>query len=267
MTILYAFGCGADGFTPSGGVVMDQAGDLFGAAYGGGSINEGNVFKLTPDGVESVFHSFVGHGDDGAYPVAGLIMDKKGNLFGTTYGGGAADLGTVFKIKPDGTETVLYSFKGGSDGASPFASLAADTSGNLYGTTWGGGGAGCNGNGCGTVFKVTRGGTETVLHSFAGGSDGFGPYGGVVVDKDGNVYGSTSYGGGSGCSGNGCGIIFKLTPDGTKSDLHVFSGDDGARPSANLIADKKYNLYGSTFDGGGSGCGGGGCGVVFKIKQ
>src|SRR4029077_11093102 len=157
-----------------------------------------------------------------AYPVAGLIADKRGNLFGTTYGGGDADLGAVFKLNPRGKETVLYSFKGGSDGANPFAKLIADASGNLYGTTWAGGGSGCNGNGCGTVFSVAQDGTEAVLHSFAGGSDGFGPYAGVLADADGNLYGSTLYGGGSGCSGNGCGIVFKLAPDGTKTNLHDF---------------------------------------------
>ena len=266
VTVLYAFQCGIDGFTPSGGVVMDADGNLYGTVYGGGAANRGAVFKLTPDGTESVVHSFTG-GVDGAYPVGGVIADKKGNFYGTTYGGGDADLGTVFKLRPNRKETVLYSFKGGTDGATPFSGLVTDSSKNLYGTTWGGGGNGCNGNGCGTVFRIAQDGTETVLHSFAGGNDGFGLYGGVAVDKGSNVYGSTSYGGGSGCSGNGCGIVFKIAADGTKTDLHAFSGDDGARPSADLTADKKGSLYGTTFDGGGSGCGGSGCGVAFKIKQ
>ena len=265
-TVLYAFKCRPDGFTPNGGLVMDSAGNLYGTTYGGGDTNQGAVFKLAPDGTETISYSFQG-GSDAAYPDAGLIMDKKGNLFGTTYGGGDAALGTVFKLSPKGKETVLYSFKGGSDGANPFAKLISDSSGNLYGTTWAGGGSGCNGNGCGTVFSVAQDGSEKVLHSFAGGSDGFGPYAGVAADTNGNLYGTTLYGGGNGCSGNGCGLVFKLAPDGTKTDLHDFSGDDGSRPSANFIADKKGNLFGTTFDGGGSGCGGGGCGVVFKIKN
>lgn len=265
-TVLYAFKCRPDGFTPNGGLVMDSAGNLYGTTYGGGAPNQGTVFKLAPDRTETILYSFLG-GRDAAYPVPGLITDKKGNLFGTTYGGGDAALGTIFKLSPKGKEAVLYSFKGGSDGANPFAKLTADASGNLYGTTWAGGGSGCNGSGCGTVFRVTPDGAETVLHSFAGGSDGFGPYAGVSADTNGNLYGSTLYGGGSGCSGNGCGLVFKIAADGTKTDIHIFSGDDGSRPSANFITDKKGNLYGTTFDGGGSGCGASGCGVVFKIKK
>lgn len=265
-TVLYTFKCRPDGFTPNGGLVMDTAGNLYGTTYGGGAPNMGTVFKLAPDGTETIAYAFQG-GGDAAYPNSGLIRDKKGNLFGTTYGGGTAALGTVYKISPKGKETVLYSFQGGSDGASPFASLIADASGNLYGTTWAGGGSGCNGSGCGTVFRVALDGTETVLHSFAGGSDGFGPYAGVTLDASGNLYGSTLYGGGSGCSGNGCGLVFQLAPDGSKTDLHDFTGADGSRPSANFLADTKGNLYGTTFDGGGSGCGGSGCGVVFKIKE
>jgi uncharacterized repeat protein (TIGR03803 family) len=265
-TVLYTFQCRPDGFTPNGGLVLDSAANLYGTTYGGGAPNMGTVFKLAADGTETIAYAFQG-GSDAAYPNSGLIIDKKGNLFGTTYGGGTAGFGTVYELSAKGKETILYSFKGGSDGANPFASLSADAAGNLYGTTWGGGGNGCNGNGCGTVFRVAPDGTETVLHSFEGGSDGFGPYAGVTVDASGNLYGSTLYGGGSGCSGNGCGLVFKLAADGTKTDLHDFIGDDGSRPSANFLADETGNLYGTTFDGGGSGCGGGGCGVVFKIKE
>ena len=218
-TVLYAFKCRPDGFTPNGGLVLDAAGNLYGTTYGGGGSNEGTVFKLAPDGTETILYAFPG-GSDAAYPVAGLIADQNGNLFGTTYGGGNAALGTVFKLTTSGEETVLYSFKGGSDGANPFARLAEDASGNLYGTTWGGGGNGCNGGGCGTVFRVAPDGAEAVLHSFAGGSDGFGPYAGVTLDASGNLYGSTLYGGGSGCSGNGCGLVFRLAPGGAKKDLH-----------------------------------------------
>ncbi len=162
-TVLYTFKCRPDGFTPNGGLVMDSAGNLYGTTYGGGAPNQGTVFKLAPDGTETILYSFQG-GSDAAYPVAGLIIDKKGNLFGTTYGGGDAGLGTVFKLSPKGKETVLYSFKGGSDGANPFAKVIADASGSLYGTTWAGGGSGCNGNGCGTVFSVAQDGTEAVLN-------------------------------------------------------------------------------------------------------
>jgi uncharacterized repeat protein (TIGR03803 family) len=265
-SVLYAFQCGVDGSSPTGGVVSDAAGNLYGTTYAGGTSGLGTIFKIATDGTKTVFYAFKG-GSDGADPSAGLIIDKKGNLYGTTYAGGTVGLGTVFKITPNGTETMLHAFTGGSDGATPFASVTRDGSGNLYGTTYTGGGGGCNGNGCGTVFRVARNGTETVLYSFAGGTDGTGPYGGLVLDANGNLYGTTLYGGSTNCNGNGCGMIFRIAPDGTKTMLYAFSGSDGARPSANLTTDKKGHLYGTTFDGGGSGCGGSGCGVVFKVRE
>lgn len=257
---LFSFTC-TDGAYPSAGVIADQSGDVLGTTYGGGTANMGTVYKLAADGTESVIHSFTG-GSDGSYPYGGLIADGKGNLFGTTYGGGAAGLGTVFEITARGKEKVLYAFKGGSDAAYPFARLV-EVSGNLYGTTFYGGGSGCNGSGCGTVFEVAKDGTESVLHAFAGGSDGQSPQAGLTADAKGNLYGTTVYGGGTGCSGNGCGIVFKLAPDGTETTLHAFAGSDGEGPAADLFADGKGNLYGTTFDGGAS-CD---CGVVFKVKE
>jgi uncharacterized repeat protein (TIGR03803 family) len=156
-----------------------------------------------------VLHSFGGTGD-GIFPVDGLIADSSGNLYGTTPTGGlpgcglSGGCGVVFKLSPSGTETVLYSFKGGSDGAFPQGPLIADSSGNLYGT-------GTSGNGL--VFKLSPGGTETVLHSFTSG-DGLLPRHGLIADSSGNLYGTTSEGGGSVCSGSGCGIVFKLTGTG-----------------------------------------------------
>ncbi|HLY05969.1 MAG TPA: choice-of-anchor tandem repeat GloVer-containing protein [Rhizomicrobium sp.] len=264
-TTVVSFTC-TDGAYPDAGVIADKEGNLFGTTYGGGAGNSGTVYKVTADGTESVVHDFSG-GTDGAYPYGGLLAGKKGVLFGTTYGGGTAGVGTVFEVTAKEKESVLYAFKGGSDGAYPFANLIADSAGNLYGTTYYGGGTGCSGSGCGTVFKVAPGGTETVLHAFAGGNDGMGLQAGLVMDARGNLYGTTLYGGGSGCGGVGCGTVFKLAPDGTKTTLHAFSGSDGYGPAANMIADKKGNLYGTTFNGGGTGCGGDGCGVVFKLKE
>jgi uncharacterized repeat protein (TIGR03803 family) len=234
------------------------------------------VFKLSPNGTETVLHTFTG-GSDGANPNGALIADTAGNLYGnTTYGGDGGSCshfggcGVVFKLSPDGTETVLHTFTGGSDGANPIAGLIADRAGNLYGTTFFGGGRGSCYRGCGVVFKLSPDGAETVLHTFTGGSDGSSPEAPLIADSAGNLYGTTDYGGGI-CSGPfaGCGVVFKLSPDGVETVLHTFTGGrDGADPSAGLIADRAGNLYGTTFFGGGRGScyGGTGCGVVFKLS-
>jgi uncharacterized repeat protein (TIGR03803 family) len=203
-----------------------------------------------------VLYVFAG-GSDGYIPFGDLIEDTAGNFYGTTiYGGGNGcaggyGCGTVFRLAPNGAETVLYSFAGGSDGAQPFASLIEDAAGNLYGTTSAGGGTGCaNGDGCGTVFKLTPDGTETLLHIFTGGSDGGNPQAGLIVDVRGNLYGTTANGG-SGCNGYGCGIVFKLVPDGTETVLYTFTGGrDGATPYAGLIKDSAGNFYSTTAGGG-----------------
>jgi uncharacterized repeat protein (TIGR03803 family) len=198
-----------------------------------------------------VLHSF--NGSDGSHPQAGLIFDAAGNLYGTTYGGGASGYGTVFKLTPnaDGswTESVLHSFNG-SDGSSPFAGLIFDAAGNLYGTTSLGGGSNF-----GTVFKLTPNAdgswAESVLHSFIG-SDGSYPLAGLIFDAAGNLYGTTEFGG-SGCGGSGCGVVFKLTPnaDGswTESVLRRFGGTRAKCPEAGLIFDGAGNLYGTASSG------------------
>ena len=218
-----------------------------------------------------VLYAFKG-GDDGAYPLSEVISDKAGNLYGTTGGGGGSGCngygcGAVFRIAPDGTETVLYAFKGGSDGIVPWGKLVRDKQGNLFGTTQQGGGSGCDGYGCGTVFKLTPRGTETVLHAFQGGSDGVGPVGGLVSDPQGNLYGTTYQGGGTGCSGYGCGIVFEVAPDGSETVLHAFciqdtwNCADGSSPAPTLVMDKEGSLYGTTVGGGPFGGG-----TVFKIE-
>ena len=140
-------------------------------------------------------------GTDGAAPFAGLIRDKAGNLYGTTVMGGSFGYGTVFKVDTSGNETVLHSFRN-SDGGEPFAGLVRDKAGNLYGTTTGGGFSGY-----GTLFKVDTSANETVLHSFTNVPDGAGPFAGLVMDKKGNLYGTTVVGGFS-----GYGTVFKLIP-------------------------------------------------------
>ena len=252
--MLYSF-TGSDGSEPFAGLIADSSGNLYGTTQSGGaSGGHGVVFKLSPSGTETVLHTFTG-GSDGGIPRAGLIADTGGNLYGTTAGGGASNAGTVFKLSPSGTETVLYSFTG-SDGSGPFAGLIADSSGNLYGTTQSGGASG----GHGVVFKLSPGGTETVLYSFTGGSDGGTPRAGLIADSSGNLYGTTQFGG-PGCGGVGCGVVFKLSPSGTETVLYSFTGSDGSGPFPGLIADSSGNLYGTTLSGGASG----GHGVVFKL--
>lgn len=229
---------------------------------------------------ETILYAFQG-GSDAASPQAGLIADKGGNLYGTTYYGGGTGCygdgcGTIFKLAPDGTETVLYAFRGGNDGEYPQAGLVADKAGNLYGTTSEGAGTGCfDSDGCGTVFRLAPDGSLTVLHSFTGGSDGGEPEAGLIVDKAGNLYGTTYVGGGTGCDLSlGCGTVFEVTPGGTETVLHAFCAQqnctDGGNPQSGLIADKAGNLIGTTSLGG-SGrpdCFGGfGCGTIFKLAS
>lgn len=220
----------------------------------------------------TVLHSFAG--PDGATPYAGLFRDGQGNLYGTTWAGGAFGYGTVFQLGATGDEQVLYSFTGGADGANPYASLIRDAAGNLYGTTYYGGDLSCNSpNGCGTVFKVDTFGTESVLYSFTGGADGAYPYAGLVRDATGNLYGTTYYGGDLTCnSPNGCGTVFQVHPIGTENVLYSFKGTDGANPTAGLVRDAAGNLYGTTFYGGYYGdtsnyCHSTGCGTVFKVSS
>lgn len=204
-----------------------------------------------------LLYSFRGHGKrpDGNQPSAGLV-EVNGTLYGTTYKGGAYGGGTVFSITTGGTEKVLYGFAGGTDGAGPVAALA-NVKGTLYGTTTYGGTSND-----GTVYSISPSGTETVLHTFAGGTDGAGPVGGLVLLK-GTLYGTTEAGGGIGCSGYGCGTVFKITTSGKETVLHSFGGPgsrDGADPFAGLV-DVNGTLYGTTYYGNASGV----YGTVFAV--
>jgi uncharacterized repeat protein (TIGR03803 family) len=254
-SVLYTFKGKADGGDVQAGVILDGAGNLFGTTYLGGRHNLGTVFEITPDGAESVLHSFSG-GLDGESPSAGLIIDISGNLYGTTYYGGAAGLGTIFKVAADGTETVLHSFAGGgeNDGADPYSSLIADTEGNLYGTTYYGG---LNEQGC--VYKLATNGQLTLLYSFANGTDGASPVSNLVMDKRGRLYGTTVAGG-----QYGYGTVFKIASDGTETILHSFAGqpNDGLQPFAGLLRDGSGNFYGTTAYGGTDDVG-----VIFKLAS
>jgi len=383
--VVHNFTGGGDGGTPYSGLTLDGAGNLYGTTTVGGSGANGTVFKLAPHGSNLILTTlYAFHGGDGSTPTSGVIRDSNGLLYGSTFSGGANGAGAVFKLTPPAragggasaawSESVLYSFTGGNDGEGPDmlgGSLTFDSAGNLYGTTLLGGTVSCRGNlvFCGSVFELTDNGghwTETTLHQFAGGNDGAGAYGGVVLDSEGNVYGATFAGGGindvcpEGCgtlyqlvrsngwmenilpvpfcnpdsclggqgpngiaidhsgnlytadadsvlemrypyfagdgevlsfgtvyypsgnliqdsSGNlygtdvfggafNYGQVFKLTPSGTFTTLHSFSGGaDGGEPYGFLVFGTDGNLYGTASIGGsGSSCQGG-CGVVFKV--
>jgi uncharacterized repeat protein (TIGR03803 family) len=208
---LYSFTGKADGANPQAGLVRNSAGVLYGVAYSGGDLSTCNglgcgvAFKLDRTGVETVLHRFTGK-PDGANPKASLIRDSAGNLYGATeYGGDPCLLlsgcGVVFKLDKAG-ETVLYRFKGTPDAANAIAGLVMDSTGNLYGTTRGGGTSGY-----GAVFRLNTAGVETVLYSFTQGLDGNRPQAGLIMDSAGNLYGTTVSGGTS-----MEGVVFKLQP-------------------------------------------------------
>jgi len=270
----------ADGAFSRAGLVSDGSGHLYGTTSVGGAHDNGSVFELTQSGgawTESVIYSFCpARGcSDGAYPAATLILDGKGNLFGTTiYGGKTGDprcatvgCGTVFELSPanDGwTYQTLYTFGGGTDGANPTASVILDKSGNLYGTTFYGGAGPCDQDGqligCGTVYEVTPsngGWAEYVVYNFCSVThctDGSYPVAGLIFDTNGNLYGTT-YRGGDGSQPSG--TVFKLALSNggwTEGVLYNFCSvqgcADGAYPYAGLVFDNNGNLYGTTSSGG-----------------
>lgn len=272
--VLHSFTGGWDGGNPFGGVLLDSAGTLYGLTSAGGGKSAGVALSLSGQslGVETVLRSFAG-GTDGSGPMSALIADRAGNMYGTTYLGGARGAGTVFKLSPNRqslgwTYTILHSFTAvpygsGSDGANPYAGLAFDAAGNLYGTTVFGGPAGG-----GTVYKLSPNAdgtwTESVIYAFKGGTDGNTPYGGVAFDTAGNLYGTTNSGG-----TGGRGTVFKLTPASgggwTETILHNFTGHaDGGLPAAGVLLDAAGNIYGTTQMGGHGGFENGG--VVFEIS-
>lgn len=268
--VLYSFSNGTDGGVPidSGHLIADRAGNFYGTTELGGNCGNGTVFKLAPAGgghwTETVLHSFCG--DEGFYLYAGLVADKAGNLYGTTTGGGASGGGTVFKLTDSGgvwTLTTLYNFTSGADGGGPYGGVIMDPAGNLYGPTVAGGVNDCRGEGCGTVFKLTNSGdvwTHSTIYSFTN-DDGAYPYGGLIMDKDGNLYGTSQDGG-----VNGLGVVFQLTNSGsawTATVLHSF-GDpgDGQFPGYARLALYKGSLYGTVPYGGTDGLG-----IVFKLTK
>ena len=198
LTVLHNFAGGAtDGANPLyGRLLMDALGNLFGVAQYGGTANEGVVYKLSKSGALRVLYSFAGGTADGCNPNGTPAMDTLGNLYGTAAACGSSNMGTVWKLSKRGKEKVLHNFVGGTnDGAIPIAGVILDAKGNLYGDTENGGGTGCFGAGCGTVYKVSKTGALVHLHIFAG-SEGAMPFGGVILDTKGNLYGTAFLGGG-----------------------------------------------------------------------
>jgi len=253
-TVLYNFAGGAsDGCLPGQGLVRDKAGNFYGTSGGCGAAGKGVVFELSLQGKETVLHNFAGGSSDGASPVLGsLLIDKAGNLYGTTEFGGTSGQGVVYKLGKSGFK-VLHSFAGGTtDGCFPFGSVAMDKNGNLYSTT-----LQCGVSGLGVVWKLSKQGKLTVLHSFAGApNDGDTPQAGVTMDATGNLYGNTATGG-----ANNYGAVYGLDSKGKLTLLHSFTGADGQVPLGDLILDKKGNLYG-TATGGGTGRNG----TVWSLK-
>lgn len=268
---MYTFTGAADGGYPSN-VVVDSAGNLYGAAGGGvvgGVEGAGVIYRLSPSGQQTVLYTFTGMADGGI--PGDVILDSAGNIYGSTYGGGAAGFGVVYKVDPSGRETVLYSFPGGPEGALGGSSLFRDSAGNLYGTTSAGGGVSYEAGG-GVVFELDTEGTYTVLYRFTGGADGGFPTAGVIRDSAGNLFGTTSAGGKASCAGTGgCGVVYEVDLSGQETVLYSFTGGaDGANPYSGLVADPAGNLYGTTSAGGKGGVVGAtssGAGVAYRIKR
>ncbi|MGA8733738.1 MAG: choice-of-anchor tandem repeat GloVer-containing protein [Terriglobales bacterium] len=262
-TVLYNFcsqtSC-VDGYIPYGPLVADSTGNhLFGTTYYGGTNNYGEVFELTNSGgtwSQTVIYSFLGASNsDGAYPFGGMVLDADGNIYGTTYGGGASSEGTAFELSKSGStwkETVLHTFDdiSGSDGYYPYGGVTFDAAGNLYGTTLYGGKFGG-----GTVFQLKPSGSKYTykgIHSFAtSSSSAYYPYGGVVVDsKNGYLYGTTYYGG----TVWNAGAVYQMRQ---VSGVWIFSvvynflGDSlGQYSESGLAVDASGNLYGTNYQGG-----------------
>jgi len=256
---------GVDGYDPVGGVTIDANGSLWGTTALGGAYGGGVVYKLySPDGRwsnEEVVHSFNPYNGDGYTPYSGVIVGLKdgfyrGNIYGTTYQGGTHAAGSVYELSQLAgggyAEAILHSFNGnGTDGTFPVASLIFDSAGNLYGTTYSGGS-----EDAGTVFELVAkaggGWGEKILHSFSNnGTDGAGPYGALIFDSLGNLYGTTASGG-----GQSCGIVFELSPQSggswSETIVHSFANNstDGCSPQAGLVIDRFGTFYGTTNLGG-----------------
>jgi uncharacterized repeat protein (TIGR03803 family) len=262
-TVIYSFRGDTDGANPGyGDLTFDQAGNIYGTTYFGGTNSQGVVYKLTPSNgkwTESAIHTFSG-ASDGENPYSSVIFDTSGNLYGTTFAGGAHGYGTVYQLTPNGsnwTENTLYAFQSATNGGKPFGGVVFDTAGNLYGATSSGG----SGSG-GTAYELMPSNgswTFDLLYSFTGSAYLPGSYGSLTKDSAGNFYGTTVKDG-----ANGVGSVFKLTPSNggwTLTDLYDFAGgSDGEIPYGSVLIDASGNLYGTASGGGANGYG-----VIWEI--
>jgi uncharacterized repeat protein (TIGR03803 family) len=254
-TVLHSFEGEPDGALPHAGLVIDAEGNLYGTTGAGGDFGFGTVFKVTSAGEETVLHSFAD--TDGWFPLAGLVMDSAVNLYGTTELGGANGYGAVFEVTNAGKEGVVYSFTGGKDEGVPVGGLVMGKNHILYGTTTGlGDGEVCDGiSDCGTVFEL-NGKKLSTVYTFSGGADGGDPEAALVIDGEGNLYGTTCVGG-----ANGSGTVFEVTGKKEKVLYSFTGGEDSSCPQyAPLIMDSKGNLYGTASGGENGG------GSVFEVK-
>jgi uncharacterized repeat protein (TIGR03803 family) len=252
--VLHTFSGGSDGEYPYAAVLRDREGNLYGATNSGGNSEQGGVvYKIDNAGKETILHAFAGGTSDGCNPFQGLIMDSKGNLYGTTNGCGAYNGGTVFKLTLAGNETVLHSFAEGSQ-PSYYGHLLMDKAGDIYGVLQVGGSSND-----GVLYELGAKGKFTVLHNFAGGpSDGQYSSGSVAGDEAENLYGIT-YKGGT----HDLGVVWEVSKEGKETILHNFAGgaSDSCSPVASVIRDSQDNLYGN------SGCGAYGYGAAWELSK
>ncbi len=253
LTTLHSFDV-TDGYLPYTALVQASNGDLYGTTVQGGANGAGTVFKITPSGTLTTLYSFCSQSGctDGKSPFSALVQATNGNLYGTTFVGGADGYGTVFKITPSGTLTTVHSFDY-TNGGNPEAGLVEASNGNFYGITSDGGGTDS-----GTVFKMTPSGTLTTLYSFCSQSncaDGYDVAAALVQATDGNLYGTTVLGGANCIPDGGCGTIFKITPGGALTTLHSFDVTDGGNPETGLTQDTDGKFYGTLQAGGANGAG------------
>ena len=270
-TNLYSFGSRPhDGLHSNAGLVQGSDGNFYGTTYGGGTNGDGTVFRISPGGTYTSLYAFAGPPNDGSEPQAGLVQGSDGNLYGTTVGGTGTNLnpdcaclgyGTVFRISPSGSETVLHSFGGPrSDGDQPYG-LVQGSDGNFYGTTLYGGASGS-----GTVFRISSSGSYSNLYSFGSRpNDGRLPADGLVQGSDGNLYGTTEVGGTSTnydsyCGCYGYGTVFRISPSGSETNLYSFGGSPDGSPAGPLVQGSDGNFYGL------AGPGTYGVGAVFRIS-
>jgi uncharacterized repeat protein (TIGR03803 family) len=254
-TVLYTFTGQQDGWEPSGSLVRDKAGNLYGTTVEGGANLGGTLFELSPTGSPGATYQF---SVLAPYSIGAISLDEAGNIYGLTQVGGSNDQGALYKVTPTGVRSLLYSFTGGADGSQPLVPPTLDSAGNIYGVASQGGG-----RQDGTIFKFDTSDVLTVLHTFIG-SDGATPTGTLALGAKGILFGTAYYGG-----GNGDGSAYALASDGTLKVRYSFEGSlnvDGRYPIGNLVRDRAGYFYGVTFQGGQIVCQGG-CGTVFRMAK